>query len=162
MGPASPRAFWWTAAAYFEALAGGMLPGDLDARRMCNRIESQIRRLADGSQNVAERLLRETLFHVAHAQPASDLVRQVQETFQLSGTLPGHAESSLAAAPAAITSWVSACIEAKPGEDTPTITGKLGARRIIWVVMATLSLCDNLGASPICPSTVTPVAPQAT
>jgi chemosensory pili system protein ChpA (sensor histidine kinase/response regulator) len=102
MGPASPRAFWWTAAAYFEALAGGMLPGDLDARRMCNRIESQIRRLAEGSQNVAERLLRETLFHVAHAQPGSDLVRQVQETFRLASTLPGQAASSLAAPPAAV------------------------------------------------------------
>ena len=102
MGPASPRAFWWAAAAYFEALSGGMLPKDLDARRMCNRIESQIRRLAEGSHNVAERLLREALFHVAHAQPASELVRQVQDTYHLGNTLPGHAQPSLAAPPAAV------------------------------------------------------------
>ncbi len=101
-GPTPQRTFWWAALAYFDALARNGLPPALDARRLCNRIETQIRRLGEGSQNVAERLLRETLYYVAQAHPVSDLVRQVQETFHLQTTLPAADAAAQAAPPAAI------------------------------------------------------------
>ncbi len=101
-GPTPQRTFWWAALAYFDALARNGLPPALDARRLCNRIETQIRRLGEGSQNVAERLLRETLYYVAQAHPVSDLVRQVQETFHLQTTLPAAEAAAQAAPPAAI------------------------------------------------------------
>jgi len=101
-GPTAQRAFWWAAVAFFDALVRGALPQDLDARRMCNRIESQIRRLADGSQNVAERLLRETLYCVAQARPASEAIREVQETFRLADTLPQDTAAPAEVPPAAL------------------------------------------------------------
>ena len=101
-GPTPQRTFWWAAVAFFDALARNGVPPALDAKRLCNRVEAQIRRLAEGSQNVAERLLRETLYHVAHAHPVSDLVRQVQETFRLQATLPETDAAAAAAPPAAL------------------------------------------------------------
>jgi hypothetical protein len=62
-------------------------------------------------------------------------------------------------APASITSFASAPIEAKPGADAPTTTGNPFMRRTTCLVSATLSACVSFGASPMMPSTVTPVTP---
>ena len=49
---------------------------------------------------------------------------------------------------------------ANPGAETPTTTGIVPARAITCEAIATDSACSSLGASPNCPRTVTPVAPQ--
>jgi chemosensory pili system protein ChpA (sensor histidine kinase/response regulator) len=87
-GNTSQRAFWWVALAFFDALAQKALPPELDARRLCNRIEQQIKRVVEGSPSVAERLMREVLYHVARSRPVTDQVREVQEVYQLDHTLP--------------------------------------------------------------------------
>lgn len=86
-GMNSQRAFWWVALAFFDALAVGTLPADADAKRLCNRIDQQFRRLVEGSPNVADRLLREALYQVARAQPGTPHLRAVQEAYRLEGTL---------------------------------------------------------------------------
>jgi len=96
-GPTSQRAFWWAALAFFDALARKALPADLDTRQLCNRIEQQIKRLVEGTPNVAERLMREVLYYVARAQPVSERVREVQEAYRLKQTIPA-AESDAATA----------------------------------------------------------------
>jgi hypothetical protein len=65
-------------------------------------------------------------------------------------------------APASITSFTSAPIEAKPGDDAPTTTGRPFTRRTTCRVNATDSAWVSFGASPMMPSTVTPVMPQPT
>ena len=87
-GPGAQRAFWWVALAFFDALAQGALPSDLDTKQLCNRIEQQIKRLVEGAPSVAERLMREVLYYVARAKPASDLVRDVQEAYNLAQSIP--------------------------------------------------------------------------
>lgn len=94
-GPASQRAFWWASLAFFEALVHKGLPSDLDPKQLCNRIEQQIKRAVEGSTNVAERLMREVLYYVARARPASDHVREVQETYHLAQTIPSAAEAEV-------------------------------------------------------------------
>ncbi len=90
---AAERAFWWALIAGFDALERGALPQDIETyglnlRRLCNRVDAQIKRLADGTSNVDKRLLREILYCVALASPESDFIRQVQETCQLAKTIP--------------------------------------------------------------------------
>ena len=97
-GTAAQRGFWWVAVAFFDALVQDLLPQDVDVRRFCNRIEQQIRRLAEGSPQVAERLLREALYCVARSRPDSEAVRAVQEAFRLAETLPGEEHAPDAAA----------------------------------------------------------------
>jgi chemosensory pili system protein ChpA (sensor histidine kinase/response regulator) len=89
-GQTSQRAFWWVALAFFDALLNKALPADLDAKRLCNRIEQQIKRMVEGSPSVAERLMREVLYYAARAQPVTEHLRAVQETYHLEQTLPSQ------------------------------------------------------------------------
>jgi chemosensory pili system protein ChpA (sensor histidine kinase/response regulator) len=83
------RTFWWVALGFFDALVARAMPDSPMLMRLCNRIEHQLKRLVEGSTNVAERLIREALFAVARARPATEHLRQVQETFELAGSIPG-------------------------------------------------------------------------
>src|SRR5882762_2844749 len=87
-GPSSQRAFWWVSLAFFDALAHKALPEDLDAKQLCNRVEQQIKRLVEGTPSVAERLMREVLYYVARAKPATARVREVQDAYHLGQTIP--------------------------------------------------------------------------
>ncbi len=97
-GPTPQRAFWWASLAFFDALARKALPADLDTRQLCNRIEQQIKRMVEGTPNVAERLMREVLYYVARAKPVSERVREVQEAYRLNQTIPAAESVATAAA----------------------------------------------------------------
>jgi len=60
-----------------------------DARSLCARIDLQIRRLLEGNPGVAERLLRDCLFFVAHSPAQADpLLAEIQQTYQLKTLIP--------------------------------------------------------------------------
>ena len=83
------RSFWWTALAFIEALKDPAVNGDGSVRQVSARIDQQIRRLLEGSNSLAERLMREALYHVAQASSdAGSVVSQVQSTFGLPSQLP--------------------------------------------------------------------------
>ncbi|OYY95084.1 MAG: hypothetical protein B7Y41_05920 [Hydrogenophilales bacterium 28-61-23] len=86
-GPAQ-YTFWWTAASLMEALRRGGVPTDFWLKRLCGRIDMQMRRLMDGSRQLADRLVRDVLFYVA--QDASPTGRSVQakELFSLAHYFP--------------------------------------------------------------------------
>ncbi len=94
---AGVRAFWWVATGFLSALAEGSLPAETDVKQLCARIDLQIRRLAEGSRNVAERLMRDALYFVANAESENAAVCQVKTTYRLQDALP----AAPAAAPAA-------------------------------------------------------------
>src|SRR5882672_9474148 len=87
-GPGAQRAFWWVSLAFFDALTHNALPADLNTKPLCNHIEQQIKRLVDGVPSVAERLMREVLYHVARAKPETQLVREVHEAYHLAQSIP--------------------------------------------------------------------------
>ncbi|MGE5793699.1 MAG: Hpt domain-containing protein, partial [Bacteroidota bacterium] len=89
--PAS-RAFWWVALGFFDALFAKAITDAPLITRLANRVEQQLKRLMEGSATVAERLMREALFAVARARPATEHVRNVQEVFRLAGTVPATFE----------------------------------------------------------------------
>ena len=86
------RAFWWVALGFFDALVARALPDDPRIARLANRIEQQIKRLMEGSATVSERLMRETLFQVARARPATEHLRAVHEVYGLAGSVPAAFE----------------------------------------------------------------------
>ncbi|MEZ5663676.1 MAG: Hpt domain-containing protein [Burkholderiaceae bacterium] len=61
------RSFWRVAAAYFEALAQGLLPLDLYVKRAASRVLLQFATLAQGKNQVSETLLHDLLFMCAQA-----------------------------------------------------------------------------------------------
>ncbi len=87
----SARAFWWVATAFLTALSQGSLPPDADARQLCTRIDLQIRRLIEGSSNVAERLMRDALYLVGSADSNDRAVLRVKEAYALAALMPGAA-----------------------------------------------------------------------
>jgi hypothetical protein len=65
------------------------------------------------------------------------------------------------AAPASMEARARPRIAAKPGAETPTITGSPSARRTKRVATSSASAPSSLGASPMTPSTVMPVEPTS-
>ncbi|HNL20883.1 MAG TPA: Hpt domain-containing protein, partial [Rhodocyclaceae bacterium] len=86
------RAFWWVSVAFLESLSDRGVGSELEARQLCARIDLQIRRLLEGSRNVAERLMRDALYYVAKA-PADEgeVARAVRTSFGLSELIPAAA-----------------------------------------------------------------------
>ena len=85
---ASSRSFWWVATGFLSALAEGTLPEETNVKQLCARIDLQIRRLFEGSKNVAERLMRDVLYFVAKADSSNAAVQLVKTTYQLQSTIP--------------------------------------------------------------------------
>jgi len=86
---AAARSFWWVATGFLSALAEGAVQEETNAKQLCARIDLQIRRLLDGSKNVAERLVRDALYFVATADSSSDAVQTIKNAFQLQTVVPG-------------------------------------------------------------------------
>ena len=82
------RTFWWAAVAFCESLMNQGLEPDFNIKQLCGRIDLQMRRLADGSQKVAERLLRDVLYFVARSKQVSGRVKEVKHIFELESYLP--------------------------------------------------------------------------
>jgi chemosensory pili system protein ChpA (sensor histidine kinase/response regulator) len=84
----SLRTFWWTVGALFEGLAGDGLETGFGVKQLAARIDLQIRRVAEGSAKVADRLRREVLYHVAIAAPVGPQLQAVQRAYRLQALIP--------------------------------------------------------------------------
>ncbi len=84
---ASARAFWWVASGLFAALAEGSMPAEANVKQLCARIDLQIRRLLEGSKNVAERLMRDALYFVANAKSGEITVQDIQQAYHLEAAI---------------------------------------------------------------------------
>ncbi len=82
------RAFWWTVGAMLEGMVEKGLDAGFGVKQLTARIDLQIRRVAEGSAKVADRLRREVLYFVAISAPVGPQVQAVQRAFKLSGLIP--------------------------------------------------------------------------
>lgn len=80
---APARAFWWVASALLTALSEGALPEETDVKQVCARIDLQIRRMIEGSKNVAERLMRDLLYLVAVCQSTHPAIEEIRHAYRL-------------------------------------------------------------------------------
>ncbi|MEO8249705.1 MAG: Hpt domain-containing protein, partial [Burkholderiales bacterium] len=86
-----PSIFWQISAAFFEALAVGLLPTDLYVKRLASRILMQFSALARGDEDVPSTLVRDLLFYCAHARAenaAAPVLVAVRDAFGLNRVLP--------------------------------------------------------------------------
>ena len=80
--------FWWSVAAFLESLRKGTLATDIWVKRLCGRLDMQLRRLAEGSRQLAERLFRDVLYCLAQDGAGQGRAAQVRALFQLDRCLP--------------------------------------------------------------------------
>ncbi|MBP7392737.1 MAG: Hpt domain-containing protein [Zoogloea sp.] len=85
--PAS-RAFWFAATAFFDALGQQAIPADAATKRLCGRIDAQMRRFMEGSAIVAERLMRDVLYHVAISDAHSPVIDAIRDGYALQELIP--------------------------------------------------------------------------
>lgn len=84
----SARSFWWASLGLVTALMNGANRVG-DARSLCARVDLQIRRLLEGNPGVAERLLRDALYFVAHTPAQADpLLAEIQSAYRLDSLVP--------------------------------------------------------------------------
>ncbi len=84
------RSFWWVSQGFIDALSDPHVAAVQDTRHLCARIDLQIRRLLEGSRNVAERLLRDALYYIGISSPDSGkgLASALRSSFQLESLVP--------------------------------------------------------------------------
>ena len=88
------RTFWWSAVAFVDGLLEGGVTPQFNVKSLCGRIDQQIRRVAENSAKVAEKLNRDVLYYVASAKPATERLRQVKSAFELEAQLPQEGATS--------------------------------------------------------------------
>ena len=82
------RAFWWVTIGFIETLLESDAASTLDAKRLLARIDLQMKRLMEGSANVAEKLMRDALFFVAKSRGEGEQVQAVKAAYGLADALP--------------------------------------------------------------------------
>ncbi|MBK8338277.1 MAG: Hpt domain-containing protein [Sterolibacteriaceae bacterium] len=90
------RALWWVTLGLIDGLLGGHVELSTEIKKLCARIDGQMRKLAEGSTVVGERLMRDVLYQVAVAPPATPLIREIQSTYRVDSLIP-TADSALEA-----------------------------------------------------------------
>lgn len=85
--PAS-RAFWWACAGFVDALQNKGIEPDFNVKQLLARVDLQMRRLMEGSPQVAERLMRDALFFVATSKALGAESQAVRAAFALEKYIP--------------------------------------------------------------------------
>lgn len=84
------QTFWWACVGFVDSLIAHGVEADFHVKQLLARVDLQMRRLMEGSPQVAERLLRDALFFVAKSQTLDGRAAEVRTTFGLDRYLPGR------------------------------------------------------------------------
>jgi len=84
------QTFWWACVGFVDSLIAHGVEADFHVKQLLARVDLQMRRLMEGSPQVAERLLRDALFFVAKSQAMDGRAAEVRSTLGLDRYLPGR------------------------------------------------------------------------
>lgn len=82
------RAFWWACIGFVDVMQNKGIEPDFNVKQLLARIDLQMRRLMEGSPQVAERLMRDALFFVATSKALGTESKAVRAAFALEKYLP--------------------------------------------------------------------------
>jgi chemosensory pili system protein ChpA (sensor histidine kinase/response regulator) len=71
------KTFWWVSMGFINSLLNEGLAIDLPIRRLCARVEQEIRRLDSATVAVDEQLMRELLFKISLSKIVSEQIREI-------------------------------------------------------------------------------------
>ena len=84
------QTFWWASVGFVDSLIAHGVEADFNVKQLLARIDLQMRRLMEGSPQVAERLLRDALFFVAKSQTLDGRAAEVRSALGLDRYLAGR------------------------------------------------------------------------
>ena len=79
----SDKTLWWAASAFTESLEEPEIAGNSGAKRLCRKLDQELRQLAEGVTKPHSNLLRDILYYVAISNVDRDNVQKVKEVFEL-------------------------------------------------------------------------------
>jgi len=83
------KTLWWTATAFTDALAQNQIAAHSGAKKLCRRLDQQLRNMSVGDTKVPSQLLRNVLYYVAISDRSTDVIASVKDLFELDDLLPG-------------------------------------------------------------------------
>jgi len=89
----SHKTLWWVATAFIDALMEDSIADQSGAKKLCRRLDQQLRLMAIGETKVPSNLLRDVLYYVAISQSQSTEIAKVKSVFGLQAMLPQQANN---------------------------------------------------------------------
>jgi chemosensory pili system protein ChpA (sensor histidine kinase/response regulator) len=84
-GSTEQRSFWWVCTGFLENLLEQKTTIDLPMRRLCGKVEQEIRRLAENKPATTDKILQEILYHITQSEFDSERIRDIKRTYELQG-----------------------------------------------------------------------------
>ena len=79
----SNKTLWWAASAFTQSLEQKEIAENLGAKRLCRKLDQELRQFADGVNRPHNNLLRDILYYVAISNIDKENVLKVKEVFEL-------------------------------------------------------------------------------
>ncbi len=79
----SDKTLWWAASAFTDTLAQKEIADNQGAKKLCRKLDQELRYFADGISKPHNNLLRDILYYVAISNLDKASVREVKQTFEL-------------------------------------------------------------------------------
>lgn len=95
------KTLWWTATAFTDSLAQDKIAEHAGAKKLCRRIDHQLKSMSVGETKIPSQLLRDLLYYVAISDRRTDYIAKVKDVFELDGLLPSYGTGETVAATAA-------------------------------------------------------------
>lgn len=84
------RTLWWAATAFNDALAQDKIAEHSGAKKLCRRLDQQLKNMSVGDAKAPTQLLRDVLYYVAMSDRSTEVISSVKDVFELDGLLPMH------------------------------------------------------------------------
>lgn len=84
------QTFWWACVGFVDSLMAHGVEADFHVKQLLARVDLQMRRLMEGSPQVAERLMRDALFFIAKSEALDGRAAEIRSRFSLDRYLPGR------------------------------------------------------------------------
>lgn len=94
------KSLWWAASAFTEALRQEKVAALTGAKKLCRKLDQQLRNLALGESKVPNNLLRDVLYYVAISDSTTEQISKVKHVFELESALPSQQMPVAPVAPA--------------------------------------------------------------
>ena len=90
----SQKSLWWAATAFAEALSQEKVAALAGAKKLCRKLDQQLRNMSLGEAKVPSHLLRDVLYYVAISDRSSEQISKVKDVFELDAVLPSQTEAA--------------------------------------------------------------------
>ncbi|HPB91837.1 MAG TPA: Hpt domain-containing protein, partial [Rugosibacter sp.] len=88
------KTLWWAAIALMDALSQEKIAVLSGAKKLCRRLDQQLRNMSEGETKTPSQLLRDVLYYVAISDRSTETISRVKETFELDQVLPSEGVSA--------------------------------------------------------------------